>query len=197
MQSQLERATHRSWCNYTLCLFPAHIPFCPNSLLFGNQAMLVTSYSTHAPVNLWCEHVLFWGNDMEAKTTRGYRLSLQTVWLQSPVSNLNLLCHLKSPWTNLTLACNNRLEECLSVLCVWPQAYLLWSWHWKIMTHTHTHTLSNPQTQEINQNYMQHHGLLTAEHVTQTHEHWDKTSLRHLHLFFKLSLKQHSKCVSL
>lgn len=69
---------------------------------------------------------------MEAKTTRGYRLSLQTVWLQSPVSNLNLLCHLKSPWTNLTLACNNRLEECLSVVCVRacvccvsPKAYLL------------------------------------------------------------------------
>lgn len=82
---------------------------------------------------------------MEAKTTRGYRLSLQTVPLQSPVSNLNLLCHLKSPWTNLTLACNNRLEGCLSVVCVWvsvwPQAYLLWSWHWKIMTtHTRIHT---------------------------------------------------------
>ena len=128
------------------------------------RAMLVTSYSTHAPVNLWCEHVLFWGNDMEAKTTRGYRLSLQTVRLQSPVSNLNLLCHLKSPWTNLTLACNNRLEECLSVVCVWvsvwPQAYLLWSWHWKIMTtHTHTHTY----TQEINQNYMQHRVCITPK----------------------------------
>lgn len=131
--------------------------------------MLVTSYSTHAPVNLWCEHVLFWGNDMEAKTTRGYRLSLQTVWLQSPVSNLNLLCHLKSPWTNLTLACNNRLEECLSVLCVRPQAYLLWSWHWKIMTHAHTHTQSNSQTQEINQNYMQHRGLLAADSMWHRH----------------------------
>lgn len=55
---------------------------------------------------------------MEAKTTRGYKISMQTVQLQSLVSNLNLLCHLKSPWTNLTLACNNRLEECLSVECV-------------------------------------------------------------------------------
>ena len=82
------------------------------------RAMLVTSYSTHAPVNLWCEHVLFWSNDMKPKTTRGSRLSLQIVRLQSPVSNLNLLCHLKSPWTNLTLACNNRSVECLCVVCV-------------------------------------------------------------------------------
>lgn len=35
------------------------------------RAMLVTSYSTHAPVNLWCKHVLFWSNDMKPKTTRG------------------------------------------------------------------------------------------------------------------------------
>lgn len=85
--------------------------------------MLVTSYSTHAPVNLWCEHALFYGNDIEAKATRGSTISMQTVELQSPVSNLNLLCHLKSPWTNLTLACNNHLEECLSVLCMWVSVW--------------------------------------------------------------------------
>ena len=98
---------------------------------------------------------------METKTTRGYSISMQTVKLQSLVSNLNLLCHLKSPWTNLTLACNNHLEEYLSVVCmwvsVWPQAYLLWSWHWKIMT-GHMHTM-----QEINQNYMQHHVYISAK----------------------------------
>ena len=40
---------------------------------------------------------------------RGCRLSLHTVKLQSLVSNLNLLCHLRSPQTNLTPVQKDRL----------------------------------------------------------------------------------------
>lgn len=107
---------------------------------------------------------------MEAKTTRGYRLSLHSVRLQSPVSNLNLLCHLKSSWTNLTLACNNRLEECLSVVCV--SECVTTGLPALIMAledydNTYTHT-----TQEINQNYMQYYVCISARSMwTQTHEH--------------------------
>lgn len=97
---------------------------------------------------------------MEAKTTRGYRLSQQTVRLQSPVFNLNLLCHLKSLWTNLTLACNNRLEECLSVVC----EYVTTGLPALIMALEH---YDNTQTHavEINQNYMQPHVYIRAKSV--------------------------------
>lgn len=103
---------------------------------------------------------------------RGYRLSLQTVWLQSPVSNLNLLCHLKSPWTNLTLACNNRLQECLSVpwvcvcLCACVCTYVTTGLPALIMVledydSTHTHT-----EQKINQNYTQPHVCRACRHIS-------------------------------
>lgn len=114
---------------------------------------------------------------MEAKTTRGYRLSLQTVWLQSPVSNLNLLCHLKSPWTNLTLACNNRLEECLSVVCVCVcvlceskslPALIMGLEDYDTLTHTHTE--SHKHRRLIKTTCGTAVGALT-----QTHEHSDKT----------------------
>lgn len=76
--------------------------------------MLVTSYSTHAPVNLWSEYEELYGGPKPRGATDD---PCETVRLQSAVSNLNLLCHLKSPWTNLTLACNNRLGECFCVVC--------------------------------------------------------------------------------
>lgn len=107
-------------------------------------------------VNMFFSEGMIW----RPKPQGAIDLSLQTVWLQSPVSNLNLLCHLKSPWTNLTLACNNGLEECLSVLCARPQPYLLWSWSWEIMTHSlmlahvHARTWWSSKTLEINQNFM-------------------------------------------